>query len=284
MDSESYGIEATEAYAETAHQLTVKYHDAVQNKVVPVVESILERTDYEESLIALFYRSHLLMRTLAKLNQSEDFQTVRSTARSLYELLLDLTHLASDSSLAERYWAFVDVERMRSAILITDFVAKNPNPERTRSYRAPISLATNAHRIAECEVFLKRTWDISTNIDVERTKKFPKSWSHKSVRNLAESLGGGFIEAYFAEYPVSSWFTHGGFAGISGMSRSHIINSFGRGHFLAQDSYLKTIFVLADKFRLFDAVPDLGKCLRDLEGIQGEMLVASMSRTQNLRE
>jgi hypothetical protein len=38
------------------------------------------------------------MRTLAKLSQPEDFQTVRSTARSLYELLLALKHLASDAS------------------------------------------------------------------------------------------------------------------------------------------------------------------------------------------
>lgn len=256
----------------------------LQSRVVSVLETILARTDHEESLIAVFYRLHLMMRTLAKLSHPEDFQTVRSTARSLYELFLDLQLLASDNSLAEKYWGFVDVERMRSALLIADFVAKNPTPELTRVHRAAISLATNVDKVAECEGLLKRAWGITTDIGLDRTKKFPRSWSQKSVRGSAEGLGVGFIEEYITEYPISSWFTHGGFAGIGGMSRQHLINSFGRGHHLAQDSYRKATLVLANYFRLFDAVPDLGKCVQDLEGIQGEMFDASLRRKKKHRE
>jgi hypothetical protein len=76
------------------------------------------------------------MRSLTKLDEAPDFQVVRSVARSMFELLLDMKILRSNRSLSARFTHHPRIDRMRTAIRVREFVAKNPTPDRKKKRRS----------------------------------------------------------------------------------------------------------------------------------------------------
>jgi hypothetical protein len=267
-----------EQYAKATYEGTKQYHQFITDYVIPVIESVLIRTEYEEALTAVYYQSHLLLRSLAKLDRSHDFQAVRSIARSMYELLLDMKTLEHDPTLSKRFFAFPTIERTKTAIRVADFVAKNATPARQKKYKHEIRLAGDGARIKECEDLLLNVYGIKTDIGTERTKRFPKSWTTSDVRAKAAKLGIDVELTYLAGYSIASWFVHGGFAGISGISHEGLTNVYGLGHHLAQGSCHSSTFIIAKALKLFDAQPDLWANLKALESYSSELFHTFMSQ------
>ena len=126
--------ETIRKYALAAYQGTKHCYQYLQDHVISVLQSLLTRTEYEESLVGTYYRSHLLMRSLVRLDHFDDFQAARSLARSMFELLLDMRSLQRDPALSKRYSSFPKIERMRTAIRIADFVAAHSSTGRNTKY------------------------------------------------------------------------------------------------------------------------------------------------------
>jgi len=246
--------ETIKGYARAAYQGTLHYYEFVQAHVIPVLQSRLNRSEYEESLVGAYYRSHLLMRSLVKLDDFDDFQAVRSIARSLFELLLDMKLLQLDPTLIARFSSYSTIERMRSAIRVADFVAKHPSPDRAKRYRHQINLAGDTAEIKKCEATLLKVYGITTAIGTERAAKFPKTWSKMDVRTQAAKISVEDEEKYIAVYPIDSWFVHGGLVGIAGISQDGLVNAYGRGQLLAQKSCHESTFIIGKTFKLvFDS-------------------------------
>jgi len=263
--------ETIRKYALAAYQGTQRSYQYLQDHVIPVLQSMLSRTEYEESLVGAYYRSHLLMRSLVKLDHPDDFQAVRSLARSMFELLLDMKSLQRDPALSKRYSSFPMIERMRTAIQVADFVAAHLSTALNTKYKHQIALAGDTNTLQECEDTLRDVFGITTNISADRARRFPKSWSRSDIKTQATRSGLEDEENYVAEYPVGSWFVHGGFVGMQGITFDGFVNAYGRGHLLAQKSCHGSTFIIGKELKLFDAQIDLWTNLKELQSLPGKL-------------
>jgi hypothetical protein len=270
MSTQKYSSDEFKAASHAAYQGTKRYYEYVQDHVIPVIQNSMSKSEYENSMVGLYYRLHLLARSLVKLDSADTFQAVRSIARSMFELLLDIKTLAINQSLSRMFAAYPMIERTRTAIRVADFVAANPSPERNKKYKHQITLASDPAHIAKCEDILLNVFGITTNIGVDRTRKFPKSWSKRDVRTQASMLGIAEEESYIADYSIDSWFVHGGFAGIENISEDGLVNVYCRGQLLAQKTYHESTFLISQKMHLFDALSSLWADMKQLQTFSNE--------------
>lgn len=253
--------------ANAAYEGTKRYYEYANEHVIPILVSVMAPSQYEHSLLGVYYRLHLLMRSVAKLDSYDDFQVVRATARSMFELMLDIRTLKMTPSLAARFFSFPMIERMRTAIQVADFVALHARPEMRDRYKNQIQHAKDVTAIANCEAALLADFDIHTSIAIDRVRKFPKSWVKKSVRNQAAAIGVETEASYLADYSIASWFVHGGFAGMESISRDGFVAVYLRGHRLAVKSYHEATFVVSQELKLFDAQSHLWTHMKYLENL-----------------
>jgi hypothetical protein len=251
--------------AKTAYAGTKQYYDYADKHVIPVLVSQLGLSQYEHALISVYYRLHLLMQTLTRLDSYHDFQVVRATARSMFELTLDVRTLKMNPQLAVRFFSFPKIERMRTALRVADFVSLHPGPEMAERYKYQLRLAADVQAIADCEAMLLADFGIQTCIATDGAKKFPKSWVHMPVRTQAAALGVEVEARYLADYSIASWFVHGGFAGMESISLDGFVVVYLRGQWLAVKSFHDATFVVAQELRLFDAQPELWTHIKYLE-------------------
>ena len=102
-------------HAESSHKATVVISEFVDNEIVPILQSVVMATPAEEAMNGLYYRLVFLARSMAILGNPQHFQTVRTTARTAFELFLDIDQLAKDTSLADKIFAYTAVAKYDSA-------------------------------------------------------------------------------------------------------------------------------------------------------------------------
>jgi hypothetical protein len=271
MDSERF-----REYARAAYRGTEALYQFIQDRILPLLQHAIGRSEYEEALVGLYYRSHLLLRSLVKLDGFDDVQAVRSIARTLFELLLDMKTLQREPILAKRFAAFATVERMRTAIRVADFASRHPMAHRRNRFKHQIALATDPARIKQCEDMLLNVYGIRTDILSDRDRKFPKSWSKMDVRAQASKVGDREEETYLSKYCINSWFIHGGFAGLEGISEEGLINAYGLGHLLSQESCHDSTRIIGKELRLFDAQTNLSSDLESIKRVPFEAFLGGM--------
>lgn len=109
-----------EKIAQAAQRTTASITEAMEREIVPIVVSQVSCSIFEEVICGLYYRVVLMARTLSALTDFHHFQTVRMTARSVFELFLDIRQIAADKSLAAKADAFTKVQKYYSAQKVTD--------------------------------------------------------------------------------------------------------------------------------------------------------------------
>ena len=112
--AQSAGLEAAEFYT--------------RNFVNPVLAGQLSLSDRERIFVGLFYRLVAVCRSLIKLNEPLDFQSVVSATRSIIELRVDLEliHRNVIVHAVQRFDAHTDAQKLSAAKKIIDFFKKNP--------------------------------------------------------------------------------------------------------------------------------------------------------------
>jgi hypothetical protein len=244
-----------------ASEGTKRYYQYVHINVEPVLQGLDASTTYISVLIDLYMRIHLFMRSLTKLDEAPDFQVVRSIARSMFEVLLDIKALQANPSLSERLSHHPRIERMRTAIKVRDFVAKNRTPEREEKYKLQIALANNTDEIHECQRILRDIFGKTTDISVDGARHLPLTWSQTNVREHARVSSIDDELDYLAGYSKDSWFVHGGLAGIANVPELALVNACCKGHLKSQATYHAGNCIISTELGLSDRIPGLSENL-----------------------
>jgi len=234
-------------------QGTKNLHDVTVQHVVPILEGMILKTPHENALIDSYYRMLLWLRSLAKLDYPDHFQTVLNAVRSLFELLVDLKLLAKDPTLSGKYHAFPFVTRFVAAKKYINHLDNDPTysrPSRPDIRRTFITDAANQTKFNDLR---RQHWGVNTNGDLIT----PDHWSNLDLASRTRILGPAELRRYRDIYSQCSWYVHSGSAGIAGVSPDGIVVAFNWGHGWTQTLFLEGTEVMCQTLQLFDANPNL---------------------------
>jgi hypothetical protein len=248
---------SVERKAEAFFRGTVALRDLADRHVVPILVGMVRKTDHEEAEVGTYYRMHLWMLSLAKLDYPVHFQTVLNATRAMYELLVDLKLLVANASLAEKYHDFSFVARFSAAKKFIDHLDADPTytpPAKPEKRRTFISDAANQKKFDDLR---KKHW----GMDKKGKLITPDHWSGLDFAARCAKISSKETRRYRDIYSQCSWFVHSGSAGTAGLSPDGLQAAFGWGHGQIQDMFAEGTEILCTTLHLFSANPELEKQL-----------------------
>jgi len=246
----------------------------------PVMQGILDPTPRERAIIDLHYRTLPFMASLCRLANPVYFQTLASSARSLFEVGLDLALLDRDATQesADRLAGFTRVERYRVATKLVDFYANRPVPQ-DLELGPQRALCSDAAQRAEVDQLREQHWGRNSHGDLI----WPKHWSPFSdARGRAQQVGGSWEERYVRYYYQLSWHVHAGMVGAADLPQETFDIFSAEAYRLSTDVALDTYSILGATLRLAQAMQEWNERLTFLGRVIGLALVDE--RLQGLGE
>ena len=257
--SENDMIRAGEAQV-TAHMLADAAFEGIRatyifHKVslLPLLQGFLNKNPREQAIMALHYRIAAYLTSLYKLNDPLHFQTIAASARSLFELGLDMELFGKDSTAESlnRLNAFVSVERYRTAGKLVDFYSTKPVPQ-DRDLSKQRSLCADLKEKRHVEELNKKYWG-------HRNSKgdllWPKHWSRfQETRGRARHVKGAWEEWYVWNYYMLSWHVHSGLTGTSNVPREAFDYFAAEAFQLSTDVLVEVYKILGREFHLDKAM------------------------------
>lgn len=219
------------------------------SRIAPLLKANQSKTPYQEATAGTFYRMQLQMRTLSVLPEWCHFQTVLSTARGLYELLIDLKLLQASPGDAEKYHDFAYVSRFAAAKKYVDEVARNPGvklPTRRADYRA--GFVSNADNFKRFDDLREKNW----GRDKKNKLVTPEHWSGLTMPERAKRLSLEELLRYRSVYAQYCWFVHSGSVGTSGITEEGLVAGFGWGLAESHVYFTEAIELVCSGENLFD--------------------------------
>ena len=229
-------------------QGTRALHEFAEKNVCPVVRAVLQKSDHETALAATYYRMCLLLRALAKLDDTCHFQVAAMAARSMFELLLDLKALAKDPTLGQKFFDFTWMSRYHKARQLANFLQHNPDVDPTPHQQALALVNKPGVKQNREQLCKKHGW-----VDSEGKPTWPIHWSGKDTFARAKDAGIEYAEIYRSEFFIQSYYVHAGGAGIHSMSREALESLFAISHQLVQRLFAEATKIIGNAFHLFDA-------------------------------
>ena len=235
----------------------------------PLTDAIANPTPREEALLNFHYRITALVGSARRLNATPNFQSISAAARSVFELGLDLTMVASDETTesVDRVYAFNRVERFRTAHVVTHFYEGKPAPT-DFDITTHAAVANDANERAAVVALKQQYWP---NANV---KKWPHHWGHLSdLRARAHAAGGAWEENYVRHYARLSWFVHGGLVGIVGLPAAMFDVVAAMAYALVEEVVLESFRTLGNELDWTAAIPHWNQWLDFLGHVSGMTLV-----------
>lgn len=270
-------IEAADISDLSVHQRVEAFYkgtnairDFAQTMVIPVLNNQLNLNDKELAGVGTYYRAYAFINTMVTLNSRVHFQTVASTCRSLFEIEMDLKLLVNDTdgTMVDRFHAFPEIERYRSAKKLVNFADQsgsstlNIEPQRNLLNSPDIEQRINSK--------IEEHWGTDRN----GRPNWPKHWSGiANTRAIAHSLGTEFEERYVDAYSYLSWYIHAGSTGYAGLEAETLEAGFGRCHSIAQRSFLNTTMAISELIPLHAGIQNLNSIVERLGTYTGEVIV-----------
>ena len=254
---------------EAFYKGTNALRDFAETMIIPVIKGQLKLSDRELAAVGTYYRSFAWIQSLVCLNSRIHFQAVAAAARSLYELQLDLRLIVSDSDgdLVQKFHAFVDVERYRSAKNLVDFVDANPSSSLDIDHqRRLVEIPGKGQAIDD---LVEKHWGQTK----AGTPNRPSHWSGLDRRSIAKKLGPKYEEKYVDTYSYLSWYSHSGSTGYAGLGVEALESGFGRCHSIAQESFIDSTLALSEVLPLRQGIENLFKIIEDLRLFPGKVIV-----------
>lgn len=220
----------------------------------PVLQNLINQTPRERSFLSLFYRVVGYIASIWRLDGPAHVQAIAGSARSLFELGLDMALFCQDQSNEsfERIEAFTRVERYRVAMKLVDFYAASPLPGdlNINEQRRVVADAAERHSV---ETLIVRFW----GRDRRGNLNWPKHWSQfQEARGRARHVGGEWEERYVRHYYMLSWHIHAGLAGVANLSRETFDAFAALAHRLATDIVLDCYQMAGEELHLAAAIPN----------------------------
>ena len=98
----------------------------VESEICPILQAQIAKSEYEEAVCVTYYRIALLLRGLSALNDPCHFQFANTTARTIFELFLDIELLLRERSSAARFHAFTEVSRFHKGLQLVEYWNSTP--------------------------------------------------------------------------------------------------------------------------------------------------------------
>lgn len=240
-----------------------------QEVMIPILLGQLSLNEKETAIVGTYYRMYAWMQSLVAMNRPIHFQGVASATRSLFELLLDIKLLSSDTKgdLVEKFHAFPEVEKFRIANKMIKFY--NQNHDKTKLNITYQKQFVDA-KTQNMDQFIIDHWG-RTN---KEKPNYPKHWSGKIIaEDRAKSLGLKYHEQYIDIYPELSWHIHSGSTGYVGLDEEALQSVFGTSHSIAQQVFLEATIICGQELHITDALDWFYKSIDELRLVPGKVLV-----------
>lgn len=178
--------------------------------VRPKVETKESHPDREFAVVSTYLRSLAQVRTLKTLGHPSHFQTIAMIARALFELATDLYLVDQVERGPEKFRAFSEWEKLRSARRITAFFAASKEAAPRHLFVYDDFIKENG---ASIESKARDLWPKQ----MQTPKPKLSHWSARDLRQRALMLGAPFDKIYDVHYAELSWYTHPGVGAITAL-------------------------------------------------------------------
>jgi len=237
----------------------------------PLLQGLLTMTPRERAVLGLYYRLVAYLASVCRLDGTIHFQSIAASARSVFELALDLALFAADatSDSVNRLVAFTRVERSRVARRMVDFYTTHALPPEL-NITAQRQVCADAEEAAEVKRLVLQYWGKMKN----GTPNWPKHWSRfPGARGRAKQVGGNWEERYVRDYYMLSWHIHSGLVGITGLAQDMFDIFVAVAHRLVRDSVIDAYGIVGNELHLVQAMEQWPEKLQFLRNVSGLALV-----------
>ena len=233
----------------------------------PLVQGLLNKQQKEEAILGLHYRMMAYLTSLLKLNAPIYFQSIVATARSLFELALDMAIFSQNIVNAPDKWlrAFNFVERYRAAERLVNFyqprkLPPNLNIDQQREFCSDLNNKTKK------EELILKYWG--------KKKRYPLHWSGiDKIQERAKRAGDNWEDRYVYYYRRFSWHVHSGLTGVADIAQEIFDAIAADAYHLIKDVVLDSYEILGRELLLPKAMPEWGKRMKFLSLADGLALV-----------
>jgi hypothetical protein len=211
-----------------------------------VVAGQLSKSPREESVYGLYLRARANVQSILSLKQVSDVQAIIMLARNLFELAVDTKLLDTVSNGVEKFIAFSDIEKLRSAEKIVAFKKAHPGSRVDMS----IVAAFISKNKASIEARRATLWPELKPTSRQSKAKPLVHWSGMNLKERAASLGDPFDEIYESKYAQMSWYTHS--AGLTGfdLQKESYTRLAGIYFYVAGTCYMIVLNKVIEEFKL----------------------------------
>lgn len=206
----------------------------------------LSKSPREECIYGLYLRARANVQSILSLKQVSDVQAIIMLARNLFELAVDAKLLDCVSNGVEKFIAFSEMEKLRSAEKIVSF--KNSHPG-SRVDTLIVASFISKNR-ASIEARRAALWPESKATSRQSKAKPLAHWSGMNLKDRAARLGDPFDEIYESKYAQMSWYTHS--AGLTGfdLQKESYTRLAGIYFYVASTCYMIVLNKVIEEFKL----------------------------------
>jgi hypothetical protein len=236
-----------------------------------VMQGLLDRKPREQAVLGLFYRSIGHVASIRRLNHPMHIQAIAASARSLFELGLNMALLSQDQTdnSLDRMVAFTRVERYRVAKKLVDFYAARPVPPDLNLTQQRATVA-DVVETAAVEALVQQYWGRNRKGELN----WPKHWSaFPEARGRAQHVGGPWEERYVRHCYMFSWHIHSGLVGVAGLPKEVFEIFASQAYRLSTGVILDCYRIVGVELQLASAIPEWSRHLSFLDHIIGLALV-----------
>jgi hypothetical protein len=149
------------------------------------------RTDWEDALAGTYFRMHLCVESLTRLNNKRDFQIALQVLRTVYELFIDLVELKRNPTLVPQFFAYTFVARFNAAKRLVNEINSQglTDPELAKD---ECTFVGDPKNVAKYYAERTKYWG-QTKSGQPQT---PKTWRNMELPDRAKSIGNHEILRY----------------------------------------------------------------------------------------
>ena len=255
--------------------------DSIRHFVVTIMEPILKGqlnlNDRQTAIVGTYYRIIGWLKAIGELNSLPHYQAVSSGARSLFELLLDIKLIQSDSTgdSVGKFHSFPEVEKYRVARNLVDYCDSTNNKEIECSNQRKF---INEHFTeSEIKSIVIKHWGTTK----AGNPKWPNHWSGLKVADRARKLGPNYEALYIEFYSFLSWHIHSGSTGYAGIKSEGLEIAFGVMHNTIQKVVLDATLICAEVMqidKIDNLVGDFKSTIENLRDTTNRILIEKYSK------
>jgi len=228
--------------------------------VNPRLGALREPDDLQLALNALAMRMASCVASLAALNSVAHINGIAAVSRVVFELWLDVRAIERSiyPDSGTKFWTFVMTERLRMARQVVAYDDAHPGVVESPPTVHRDFVATQA---AAIESEAQRLWRINR----------PKHWSGTAdIRQRAAAVD--LEDRYINLYPLLSTYSHGGAAGVAGLTLDDFHAFVHLSYDVAADAAVDTVRILGQQCGLRSGIRDFDAKVNFLGGVTGFIL------------